>query len=157
MKFINKNTDSAIICQAKNIKDGILTLTSASITATFKDFAEASTNLFIKKNTTAGGSDEQIEVLDATNGFFSVKVAAVNTVNLSQRNVYCIVTVVIGSVSYSDSFYVKIIENKGMSITSHAQSGATAERPTLTAFDIGFEFFDTDLSSPVWWNGSEWV
>lgn len=37
--------------------------------------------------------------------------------------------------------------------------GTTAERPVLDDSDeyIGFEYFDTDLSSPVWWNGTEWV
>ena len=30
-------------------------------------------------------------------------------------------------------------------------------RPTLTANDIGYSFFDTFLGRPVWWNGLKWV
>lgn len=35
--------------------------------------------------------------------------------------------------------------------------GTTAERPTLTSADIGYVYFDTTISSPIWWNGTEWV
>lgn len=35
--------------------------------------------------------------------------------------------------------------------------GTTAERPTLTSNDVGFEYYDTDINSPVWWNGTEWI
>jgi len=38
-----------------------------------------------------------------------------------------------------------------------AHSGATAARPTLGADDIGFEYFDTTLGVPVWWDGADWV
>ena len=38
-----------------------------------------------------------------------------------------------------------------------ADSGATASRPALAADDIGYEFFDTTLGTPVWWDGSGWV
>lgn len=33
-------------------------------------------------------------------------------------------------------------------------SGTTDQRPTVTT--VGFEFFDTDLNRPIWWNGSSW-
>ena len=36
-------------------------------------------------------------------------------------------------------------------------SGPTASRPTLTATDVGYIYFDTDMSSPIWWNGVNWV
>lgn len=35
--------------------------------------------------------------------------------------------------------------------------GTTAERPMLTSADVGYAYFDTTISSPIWWNGSEWV
>lgn len=37
--------------------------------------------------------------------------------------------------------------------------GTTAERPTLDDSEeyIGFEYFDTDINSPIWWSGTEWV
>ena len=36
-------------------------------------------------------------------------------------------------------------------------SGPTASRPTLTVDDVGYIYFDTDMDSPIWWNGTEWV
>lgn len=41
-----------------------------------------------------------------------------------------------------------------------AETGTTAERPTLTAIDAGCQYFDTDLDAdgtPIWWNGTAWV
>lgn len=34
--------------------------------------------------------------------------------------------------------------------------GATASRPTLTATDVGAQYFDTNLGKPIYWNGSAW-
>lgn len=34
-------------------------------------------------------------------------------------------------------------------------SGTTNNRPTVT--DIGFQYFDTTLNSPIWWTGTKWV
>lgn len=34
--------------------------------------------------------------------------------------------------------------------------GTTAQRPTLTTSDVGYMYFDTDIQSAVWWNGSAW-
>jgi len=36
-------------------------------------------------------------------------------------------------------------------------SGSTADRPTLTVDDVGYVYFDTDMDSPIWWSGTEWV
>lgn len=38
-----------------------------------------------------------------------------------------------------------------------ALSGATADRPSLSATDAGFIFFDTTLGKSIVWNGSAWV
>jgi len=35
--------------------------------------------------------------------------------------------------------------------------GSSAARPSLLSTDIGFQFFDTTLNKPIWWNGSSWV
>lgn len=37
-----------------------------------------------------------------------------------------------------------------------AESGETADRPTLTSADVGVQYFDTTLGEPVWWDGSDW-
>lgn len=37
-------------------------------------------------------------------------------------------------------------------------AGSTASRPTgLGPTDIGYQYFDTSVGAPVWWNGSAWV
>ncbi len=46
------------------------------------------------------------------------------------------------SSTFVDAYYVK---------------GKTSARPALNATDAGFQFFDTTLGKPVWWNGSRWV
>ncbi len=35
------------------------------------------------------------------------------------------------------------------------QSGTTTNRPTTVV--QGYQYFDTDLGHPIWWNGSNWV
>ena len=36
--------------------------------------------------------------------------------------------------------------------------GTTDNRPdNLTEIDTGFQYFDTTLNKPIWWNGTEWV
>ena len=34
-------------------------------------------------------------------------------------------------------------------------SGTTEKR--LSGVDVGFQYFDTTLGKPIWWNGSAWV
>lgn len=36
-------------------------------------------------------------------------------------------------------------------------TGATADRPSLGSDAVAQPYFDTDLSKPIWWTGSEWV
>lgn len=110
MKLINKNTDCDIVLRAKSSTGTVLDLTSASITASFKEFATATTNLFTKRNTAAGGSDSEIEVLD--DGWYVIKILSDNTSSLNLRNIHCSITITISSVNYSDSFFLKILENK---------------------------------------------
>ena len=43
-----------------------------------------------------------------------------------------------------------------MTFIQPAISGPSANRPTWTADDIGFEYFDTDLGVPLVWNGAAW-
>ena len=35
--------------------------------------------------------------------------------------------------------------------------GTTEQRPTLTASDEGFQYYDTTLHKPIWWNGTQWI
>lgn len=51
-----------------------------------------------------------------------------------------------------------IDDSKGWS-SYGLQTGTTAQRPTLTVKDRGYQYFDTSLSPirPIWWSGSSWV
>lgn len=33
----------------------------------------------------------------------------------------------------------------------------TSNRPNLTNYDIGFQYFDTTLNKPIWWTGKKWI
>lgn len=39
---------------------------------------------------------------------------------------------------------------------ANGSKGTTAQRPVLVAGDNGFMYYDTTLSKPVWWDGTEW-
>ena len=37
-----------------------------------------------------------------------------------------------------------------------ARYDSTANRPTLEAVQGGYQYWDTSLNKPIWWNGSVW-
>jgi parallel beta-helix repeat protein len=39
---------------------------------------------------------------------------------------------------------------------SYPRIGATGSRPTLTAEQGGFNYWDTTITKPIWWNGTNW-
>lgn len=112
MIIINKSSNVGIIKSAKNSNGGVLDLTTCSITAAFKQHATATTNLFTRRNTTAGGGDTEVLVLSATNGIYEIKLVPANTSSLSIRSLYCLVTITIDEVDYTETFYLKIRDNK---------------------------------------------
>src|SRR5574338_467060 len=145
MILIPKTSTSKLIRQI--FSEGIpLDLTSATYTCVLK---ETPTSLDSVSVTIAG-------VVLAT-GWYQITITAANLSSLTQRTYYCLPTISISGTDYQDGFYIKILDNKGISITSYRHKGTTAQRPTLTAYDVGYEYFDTDLNSPYWWNGSSWV
>ena len=56
-----------------------------------------------------------------------------------------------------DRFYN--IENQISEINDkiQIQKGTTEQRPNLTTDDEGFQYFDTTLHEPIWWNGTQWI
>lgn len=46
---------------------------------------------------------------------------------------------------YSNGYSYKLVEDDFRGITSN--------RPNLTNYDIGFQYFDTTLNKPIWWTG----
>lgn len=112
MIIINKSSNVSIIRNAKNSNGGVLDLTTCSITAAFKQHATATTNLFTRRNETAGGSASEVLVLSALNGIYEIKLVPSNTSALTIRSIYCLVTITIDSVDYTETFYLKIRDNK---------------------------------------------
>ena len=48
----------------------------------------------------------------------------------------------------------------GKILLSNGLSGTTANRPvngTVYAMKIGFQYFDTSIGKPIWWNGTLWI
>ena len=37
------------------------------------------------------------------------------------------------------------------------ESGTTTQRPVLNDMMVGFQYFDTTLNKPIYWNGTAWV
>lgn len=35
--------------------------------------------------------------------------------------------------------------------------GTIEDRPSLTPTDVGFQYFDITLATPIWWSGNEWI
>lgn len=143
---------------AKNSIGGIIDLTSASITFTCKNSYGDVSPVFTKRNTTAGGNDSQVLVVDADLGMLLVLINETSSLLLEVGTYYYDCQVNDGSTTiiYSGSLIVQ--QSVGDGNLTRRTSGTTAQRPTLTdAYeDIGFAYFDTTLKSPVWWEGDKW-
>lgn len=62
--------------------------------------------------------------------------------------------------SYNKSGYIYSINAKWVDSNGYiaaSKNGNSVSRPTLTASDAGFEYFDTTLGRPIYWNGTAWV
>lgn len=130
----------------------------------------ASPHIITKRNDIAGGSDSEIlaTLIDATTPDrtkIQVFLVPSNTNSLTLSKVYFDListdpddsedTVTVGTGVIYITRDVSSYYDDGSS-TNHRRYGTTAQRPTLTSEDIGFEYFDTDLQTPIWWNGSAW-
>lgn len=40
---------------------------------------------------------------------------------------------------------------------SNLFKGTTAERPTITVNEQGFQYYDITINKPIWWNGTNWI
>lgn len=75
------------------------------------------------------------------------------------------VTAVIGSLytrtdgGPGTSTYVKEFGtgNTGWRAVQGVRADTTGLRPALAASDVGFQYFDTTLGKPIWWQGTKWV
>lgn len=159
---VTKSSNHTITRVALNSKGGVLDLTGATISVTVKQFGNSSTTLFTKTN----ASSSEIEVLDVSRGIFLLKLVPSNTSGLSDRTLYCSQSIVKGSTTYTDIFYIKIkgnnvnINGGDAAVITEIRHGTTAERTayglTLTSTDR-VSYFDDDDNAPYWWDGSAWV
>ena len=123
-----------------------------------------------KKNTLAGGSTSQIDEVLVTSTTpnktkFQVVLGPSDTEDLTLLKLYFDFDS-IDAVDISDRqtlftgvLYVNPDVNSPYQSNQNQNFrawGTTAERPVLTASDVGFEYYDTTLQAPVWWNGSAW-
>jgi len=127
--------------------------------------------IITKKNTLDSGGDDQllatlIEVTTPDKTKLEVFILPVNTNALTIPKLYFDIT----STDADDSEDVEtvatgvivLVEDVSSyyddgSSTNYRRWGTTAQRPTLPSTEVGFEYFDTDLGSPIWWDGDSWV
>ena len=151
MIYLNKNSDTLIPMQAKNSNGGIIDITSATITASFKETPNATSNTFQK--TTSSG----ITHVSPTNGVYLIAVDQANVTSLTSKTYYMESVIDNGSEEYIQTDFCKILGNTGASVTVNRSYGTTAQRPTLTSTDIGYMYYDTDLATVIWWDGTNWI
>lgn len=146
MIIIRKAADTDIVRQIKNQNGGLIDLTTATFSC---DLRETPTSNAIVSITPAN--------LLATSGFYKIPIASSILTNLNNRTYYCKVGITIGSADYDDSFFIKIADNTGTSISAgHPKAGTTANRPTLTSGDAGFTYYDTTIGALIVWSGTAW-
>ena len=150
---VTKNSSHTISRVALNNQGGILDLTGATITIVAKLWGNTAT-LFTKTSE----STSEVEIVDIARGLFLYKIGSANTSSLNYRSLYCLQTILIGTTTYSDVFYIRLRGvNQTMSASSaYLTAGTTAQRPTLGVSDAGFEYYDTTQQTPVWWSGTAW-
>ena len=160
--FRNNGSNMYIQRVALNSQGGVVDLSAATISVTFKQFPNSSTTLFTKTN----GDGGEILVIDATRGLFLLMLSATNTSSLNYKSLYCMQTVTVSGVVYSDIFYIRL---KGVSQTAdsvtaspiaNVKTGTTAQRTayglTLGATDACV-WIDTDQNTAYFWSTDEWV
>lgn len=132
---------------------------------------ELGSDIYIsKKNTLAGGSTSQIDEVLITSitpnkTKFQVVLLPADTEDMSLLKLYFDFDSIDAADLSNRQTLATGVLYVNPDVNSPYQSnqnqnyrawGTTAQRPVLTASDVGFEYYDTDIGSPVWWNGSNW-
>lgn len=50
-----------------------------------------------------------------------------------------------------------VVSSTMININQSIKFGNTNSRPSENFIYIGFEYFDTTLNKPIWWNGNIWI
>jgi hypothetical protein len=75
----------------------------------------------------------------------------------TSENIKLIITEVICTVPIKFLSLEREFISEERTSTSLAKPIQGAARPILKASNAGFQFFDTALNKPIWWNGTNWV
>jgi len=146
MITIRKSADTDLVRQLKNSNGAVVDLTDATYSCDLRETPTSSASVSATPVT-----------FNATYGIYKIPIASSSLTNLSNKLYYCRSAITIGTADYDDSFYVRILDNTGVTISAaHPVSGTTANRPTLTSTDAGFSYYDTDLSALIVWTGTAW-
>lgn len=62
--------------------------------------------------------------------------------------------IIVGNASYVPGSDLALVDRK---YSDRGRVGATAARPTLLLADEGFQYYDSTLKKPLWWNGTAWT
>jgi hypothetical protein len=153
--YVDKNSSKTISRVAINSGGGVVDLAGATIVVTAKQFGNSAVTLFTKSSE----DSSEIEIVNNSLGLFLVKLLAADTTSLNFKSIYCNQVIVIGSTTYSDTFFIHLkgVTN-GIAISIYPEKGTTAERPVFTiGTHIGYQYYDTDMESPIFWSGTEWT
>ena len=126
-----------------------LNLTGASITFTVKNSKNGDI-LFQRKNTAAGGSDSEIEIISATDGLILIKGDRANTLTINRQICFCDLYVAI-----STRDHVPIYEE--FIITESALQGTETYIGGSEAADKYLRYLATDASTLTRQAGRGWT
>ena len=144
---IEKGGTKTLYLQVVNSSGGIIDVTSSTITFTVTDATDST----VYQLTTADATE--IKITKGTSGLIQVYNTATETVLLTER-LYSYDLVVDGTSRQSGKI---VVQSSTAYSTNYRRSGTTAQRPSLPSGGfIGFEYFDTDITSPIWWSGTAW-
>lgn len=59
--------------------------------------------------------------------------------------------------SFDPIYYNDSLPEGAVKIQNIYHCGDTIYRPSLDIIDEGFQYFDSTLKKPIWWNGSAWI
>jgi hypothetical protein len=153
MLYLIRGSDLNQPYSAYNSNGGILDISSATIVFNLKESSIATSEIFQKLNTLAGGDDTQIKTI--TENLFRVHLLNSDTVNLIEEDYYYEIVIDDQVNQYG---ILRLQPATGISSTTFRTSGTTAQRPVLPAGQfVGYNYFDTDLLDEIHWDGSAWA
>jgi len=146
MRYIKIGSDVKLYFQAKNNAGGVVDITSAEITVSFKTSFSTSSYLARKRNTAAGGGDTQVKATSASDGLFIAFFDRDDVANLQTGYNFIEVYIKVSEDEYilQDVAYVRDVSSSAGSSIAYADSpesdygyvrfsiSSTGDPPTFT-------------------------